>query len=370
MMRKLRVIELYAGIGRTWAAFKNWRRCELALLVDRDQLACDNYTDNYPGAPYWRRDLSWVTPSELQREAGGPVDILLGCPPCQGFSDTGKRDPDDPRNIHVSGFGSFVLALQPAAVVMENVPLLAGSRQFRLFTSRLERAGYTWSAAILNAALYGSCQTRQRLLFVAFREDLGVTPHIPRPTHGGNGRYFGYQCRKFTTIRSSPTELLGITPATLRVQGAVAFIKAPGPRAIPTVADVLTGLPSIGTVDAEAMSHTEWQTSRAMIRRMSRVPEGGRWRGGEDHFSHAYGRLHRHGLSRTITTYFANPGSGRFWHYAEDRPLTVREAARIQGIEDDFWFQGPQSGMARLVGNALDSALARAAYLTVRQGLD
>jgi site-specific DNA-cytosine methylase len=369
MMEKLRVVELYAGIGRTWAPFKQWRQCELALLVDSDQLACDNYTDNFPKAPYWRRDLLWVRPSELQQEAGGRVDVLLGCPPCQGFSDTGKRDPDDPRNVHVSVFGSFAVALRPLAIVMENVPLLASSRRFRLFTTRLERAGYTWTAAILNAALYGSCQTRQRLLFVAFRNDLGKAPSIPAPTHGGNGRYFAYHSRKFKSIQSDPGELLGTTPGTTRLQKMAPAIKNLGRSPIPTIADALSGLPPVGSADGVAMSHTMWQTSPAMTRRMSNVPEGGRWRGGEDHFSHAYGRLHRHGLARTITTYFANPGSGRFWHYAEDRPITVREAARIQGVEDDFLFQGPQSGAARLIGNALDRALAEAAYLTVRKGL-
>jgi hypothetical protein len=79
MMRKLRVIELYAGIGRTWSAFKKWKRCELALLVDRDELAYDNYTDNFPKTPYWRRDLSFVKTSDLLAHAGGPIDILLGC---------------------------------------------------------------------------------------------------------------------------------------------------------------------------------------------------------------------------------------------------------------------------------------------------
>ena len=107
-----------------------------------------------------------------------------------------------------------------------------------------------------------------------------------------------------------------------------------------------------------------------MIERMSRVPEGGRWRGGEDHFSHAYGRLHRRGLARTITTYFSNPGSGRFWHPSQERPLTLREAARIQGFDDSFRFQGPMSRSSRLIGNALDRAIADVAFRAVRRCLD
>jgi DNA (cytosine-5)-methyltransferase 1 len=167
-MRNYRVVELYAGIARTWEPFRVWKRANLGLLVDLDQLAIDNYTDNHPSSKYWKRDLAWVSPGELETKAGGKIDILLGCPPCQGFSDTGNRNPDDPRNRHIGVFARFVCALRPLAVVMENVPLLAASRRYRLFKNRLERAGYRWTDAIINAALYGSCQTRQRLLFVAF----------------------------------------------------------------------------------------------------------------------------------------------------------------------------------------------------------
>jgi DNA (cytosine-5)-methyltransferase 1 len=103
---------------------------------------------------------------------------LLGCPPCQGFSDTGKRDPDDPRNIHVSLFGNFVCALKPLAVVLENVPLLGASAQYRRFTRRLDRAGYRWTDAIVNAAHYGSCQTRQRLLLVALHKRANAWPKL------------------------------------------------------------------------------------------------------------------------------------------------------------------------------------------------
>ena len=98
---------------------------------------------------------------------------------------------------------------------------------------------------------------------------------------------------------------------------------------------------------------------------MRAVPEGQRWEGGADHYSQSYGRLHRQGLARTITCSFPNAGSGRFWHPTENRSLTLREAARIQGIEDGFRFPTQQLHSITIVGNALDSALARAAAKTV-----
>jgi DNA (cytosine-5)-methyltransferase 1 len=370
-MRRYTVVELYAGIARTWEAFRSWDRCKLSLLADTNQLAADNYVDNYPSAPYIKRNLLWMKPSEIEGLVGGKVDILLGCPPCQGFSDTGKRDPDDPRNVHIDIFARFVSGLLPFAVAMENVPLVASSKRFMRFTRKLEEWGYRWTAQIVNAAQYGSCQTRQRLLLVAIHEVVKADPKIPEPTHGANGRYFSYQRRKIIPAVRCETEFLGITPAAHRVGSAMHVSKrVTGSESVPTLGRVIAGLPPLGTVDAEILSHTPWPSSPIMRRRMANIPEGGRWRGGEDHFSHSYGRLHRRGLARTITTYFANAGSGRFWHPTENRPLTIREAARIQGIEDAFWFHGPMSGISELVGNALDAAIANVARKTVQECLE
>jgi DNA (cytosine-5)-methyltransferase 1 len=370
-MRRYNTVELYAGIARTWDAFRSWKKCKLGLLVDVNQLALDNYIGNHPSAPYVRRNLQWMKPAEIEAKAGGKIDILLGCPPCQGFSDTGKRDPDDPRNIHIDVFGRFVSGLMPLAVAMENVPLVANSTRFSRFTRMLDRLGYSWTAEIVNASQYGSCQTRQRLLLVAVHGDVKTEPKIPKPTHGRKGRYFSYQRRKLVQIRECELEFLGLTPAAYRVASQIGVNKQiSGRRCVPTLGDVISGLPRLGTAEAEALTHVAWPSSPIMRRRMANVREGGQWSGGTDHFSHSYGRLHHRGLARTITTYFANAGSGRFWHPTENRPLTIREAARIQGIEDEFTFQGRPSHVSELVGNALDSAIANVAYQTVREALE
>jgi DNA (cytosine-5)-methyltransferase 1 len=117
---------------------------------------------------------------------------------------------------------------------------------------------------------------------------------------------------------------------------------------------------------SEVRNHRRWRHRPDMLRRLLVVPEGGglldrygRARS-RPYFSQAYTRLHRRGLARTLTTNFHNPGSGRFLHYEALRTLTVREAARLQGIEDRFVFIKFRSAQERLVGNAFPVPLAEA----------
>jgi DNA (cytosine-5)-methyltransferase 1 len=369
----LNVVELYAGTARSADAFREWTRCHLALLVDSDEFAASVYKENHPNAPYLVGNLSRLTPAEIQQHAGGRVDVLLGCPPCQGFSDTGSRDPDDWRNRHLTRFRIFVEALRPLAVAMENVPLAGGGRRFGKFVSSLERLGYRATWGILNSALHGSAQCRHRLLYVAIRGDVKRTPLIMTPTHGGGGLYFNYSTRRMASLLDARTAMLADAPAVQRLRRGMPHDEGDllGKEPIPTVGDAIEDLPRVGSITGKKLAHDLWTHSPAMKRRMARVPEGGRWRGGSDHFAHSYGRLHRGGLARTVTTFFSNPGSGRFWHPTEDRCLSIREAARLQGFPDSFRL--PNHELRRtcgLVGNALDGALADAAYRAIRSALE
>lgn len=369
--RRLHVVELYAGTARSSRPFLGWRRCVLSLLVDNDGAAAETYRHNFPGAPYVLGDLARMRADRLLMLAGGRVDILLGCPPCQGFSDTGTRDSRDPRNSHMARFGRFAEAFRPLAIAMENVPQAAGTSQFRRFVRRMKRAGYAWTAGIVNAALRGSSQTRQRLVYIAIHGDVGAVPRIPPPTHGGSGEYFRYRFGCMKCIEGDRAGMLGEPVGTRRIRKMLPHQEdGLGALSIPCVGEVLEGLPAIRTPAAQRLSHRPWAHTLKQLRRMGNVPEGGRWHGGRDHFSQSYGRLHRRGLARTITTYFPNPGSGRFWHPTENRALTLREAARIQGFPDSFAFLPPFSRAAALVGNALDNSIATAVYEVIRTCLE
>jgi DNA (cytosine-5)-methyltransferase 1 len=370
--RRLRVVELYAGTGRSVEPFRRWQSCVISGLFDKNKYAADTYLANFPGAPYELRDLTRIKPSTIERVAHGAVDILLGCPPCQGFSDVGTRNPWDRRNSHLKNFARLAAQLQPLAIGMENVPLAASPRRFANFTSMIERAGYVWTAGILNAALRGSAQCRHRLVFIAIRKDLKISPTIPQTTHGGSPtRYYCYGTGTYRTINADRIGMLGEAPAARRVRDRLPFVERElGPADVPVIQEVFDDLPAIDTPAASRIQHLAWSHTDKIVRRMARVAEGGRWCGGRDHYAHTYGRLHRRGFARTITTFFPNPGGGRFWHPTQDRTLTLREAARLQGFPDSFRFtQGLPSYAAVLVGNALDAAIATTMYKAIRSYL-
>jgi DNA (cytosine-5)-methyltransferase 1 len=341
--------------------------------VDSDEFAAAAYKENWPEAPYLVGNLGRLSPAEIRQRAGGRVDVLLGCPPCQGFSEAGRRDPNDWRNRHLTRFRVFVESLRPLAVAMENVPLASDGRRFKKFVQSLERLGYRATWGIVNSALHGSAQCRHRLLYVGIRGDLKRTPLIMAPTHGGEGLYFDYSTTRLTRLLGARTAILADAPAVQRLRFGMPHDEGDviGNTPIPTVAEAFDDLPPVGSLMGKKLAHDLWAHGSLMKRRMSRVPEGGRWRGGSDHFAHSYGRLHRQGLGRTVTTFFSNPGSGRFWHPTEERCLSIREAARLQGFPDSFHL--PNHEIRRtcgLVGNALDGALANLAYTSIRAALE
>lgn len=375
MPARIRIVELYAGTARSVQPFLSSSGAEIALLVDNDAHARRTYLHNFPGAPYKKVDLGAATPAKVMRLAGGRIDVLLGCPPCQGFSESGKRSPNDPRNKHLEIFADVALASRPRAIAMENVPLAAASREFREMTERLSAVGYEWSAAIVNSAQFGSCQSRQRLLFVAFDELIGIKPKFPAPTHGRSRRLFSYSELAHRKVKDDNLiEMLGITPASQRVAKLLPenLLLKVGPRSCLTVEDTIDDLPPEDSEGAIGLQHISWEHGAAMRRRMANVREGSRWSGANDHYAHAYGRLHRKGLARTITGSFPYAGSGRYWHPTKNRSLTLREAARIQGFPDNFKFLDPVSTKdnARLVGNALDARLAQVTYNVISAALD
>jgi DNA (cytosine-5)-methyltransferase 1 len=224
------------------------------------------------------------------------LDLLAGCPPCQGFSTVrtknGRRRPRDDRNQLLFDFLRFARVLRPKAIMLENVPGLAGTRYFRRFCGALRRLGYGLEYRILNAAAFGVPQRRKRLL------------------------------------------LLGV------LGGAPDFAVATASRL--TVREAIGHLARAGKSGDPSHDHAARRTHR-ILRMIRAIPKNGGGRRSLPRnqqlachrsfsgFNDIYGRMKWDEVAPTITGGCINPSKGRFLHPTQDRAITLREAALLQG---------------------------------------
>lgn len=261
---------------------------------------------------------------------GITADIVLAAPPCQGFSAIGRRSADDPRNRLYREVTRVVRDILPQFIAVENVPNFLRHVSSQDLITQLKALGYKVESGVVNAADFGAAQIRKRALIVAAREN---TPPWPKTTHG---------------TRSQPHR---------------------------TVADALAMLPRQPSGENW---HREHHFSEIYIERFRSIPAGGSrldlpsdltldcWRTAKGH-QDVMGRLVWTRPSTTLRTEFFRPEKGRFLHPSQDRPLTLREGARIQGFPDSYQFLDSQTmtSVARQIGNAIPPPLARAIGLAL-----
>lgn len=374
------IVDLFAGIGCVADGFAE-NGFTITSLVDIDASARETYLHNRPDANYLIRDVADLGQDDLPALTGGAsVTGVVGCPPCQGFSAAGQRNPDDDRNALLGSFFAAVDLIGPDFFLLENVPAAIYQPTFRKLVE--ERAD-DWAIVygVLNSACYGLPQTRQRAIVLGYRRYLGVKPTLPPPTHFGTRPVFNYRTQTLETPAVDHLDaLLGESPHIGVAQGErrrMRDLLPADPAALldlVTVADAIADLEPLTGGDAgmpspyanalrngrQPANHLGWRHRPDLVARLAATPEGGRAATAKPYYSQAYARLHRQGLARTLTTNFHNAGCGRFTHYAEPRTLTVREAARLQGIKDDFELIGDRSLQERLVGNAFPKLWAAA----------
>jgi len=394
-------IELFAGIGGVSQGFESHGGFEAIALTDVDLDSRDTYCENFPSADYLARDVRELTVEELWDAADGRMlHGIVGCPPCQGFSSLGKRDLTDDRNRRIEDFLRIIKKIQPYFFVFENVPIVMFNDIFQAFMSELNQAGYSIWSGVLNAALYGLPQTRQRAIAIGIDKALEVSPSPPPITHVGKSEVFDYASQRLVKPCSvEGFSALGFYPDTLRIEtlqiaaGDAERLRQKSEEELAalypvvTVKDALDDLPEpirsqkeepipYGTEERQltdyqirmrdgskgVSSHTRRIHKLENVAKWSQIPAGGNLAGKREdrYFSQAYGRLHPQGLARTITAGFLNPGCGRFLHYEEHRSITIREAARLQGFGDKFRFIKNKTIKARLIGNAFPPLWAEA----------
>lgn len=179
-----KVISTFAGAGGSSTGYV-WAGGKVLLAVEWDSNAAATYRLNYPDTHVYEGDISELSLDDVLRITGlkpGELDIFDGSPPCTGFSTTGKREFNDPRNQLFREYVRLLRGLQPKAFVMENVPGLVAGKMKLIFAEimrELRGSGYRVSCRKLNAQYFGVPQSRERLIFIGVREDFGIAPSHP-----------------------------------------------------------------------------------------------------------------------------------------------------------------------------------------------
>jgi DNA (cytosine-5)-methyltransferase 1 len=181
-----KVISTFAGCGGSSLGYK-FAGGNVLLAVEWDDNAVETYHMNYPITDIFHGDITALSVEEVLRRTGlkpGELDILDGSPPCQGFSTAGKREMADSRNQLFREYVRLLRGLKPKVFVMENVSGMVKGKMKLIFAEiirELKAAGYQVSARLMNAKYFGVPQSRQRMIFIGVRNDLGIEPSHPKP---------------------------------------------------------------------------------------------------------------------------------------------------------------------------------------------
>jgi DNA (cytosine-5)-methyltransferase 1 len=186
VVNKLTVISTFAGCGGSSLGYKLAGFHEL-LAVEWEQNAVDTFRLNFPEVPVYHGDIAKLTGAECMRLAGigvGELDVFDGSPPCQGFSTAGKRKFDDPRNSLFKEYARLIKELQPKVFVMENVTgMVKGvmKQAYLQIIKTLRACGYRAKGEVMNAMYYNVPQSRERVIIIGVRNDIGIEPSHPSP---------------------------------------------------------------------------------------------------------------------------------------------------------------------------------------------
>jgi DNA (cytosine-5)-methyltransferase 1 len=334
-------IDLFAGGGGLSAGLERAGfRVAAAVEIDRQSAAV--HQANHPRTKMFERDIREVSPNELLAAAGGSVNLIAGCAPCQGFcSLTSKWAREDPRNLLLLEMARIVEGVRPDMVMMENVPGLAqkGTRIFDEFVSRLKAAGYYPQHAVVQMADYGLPQLRRRLVLLAGR---GFAISFPKATHA---RVAAPGHKPWVTVRRALTGMRA--PVTFS-----AAMKNGGPDKFKwhVVRDIQ---PQTRARLKAAVPGKSWREIPSALR-----PDchRGKYRG----FMNTYGRMVWDEPAPAITSGCTTPAKGRFGHPDRRRTtISVREAAVLQGFARTYRFPTDQmDALCAIVGNAVPPTFA------------
>lgn len=340
--QKYNVLDLFCGCGGLSKGFE-MAGYNIVLGVDFNEPALKTYEYNHKGSKTLCGDLSAPETFDNIDELLGnnKIDVIIGGPPCQGFSLTGPRNFDDERNKLYLAMIETVNRYSPKAFMIENVPGMAtlyNGEVKKEIIRRFTEMGYTVNSKILCAADYGVPQIRKRLVFVGLKN--GEKFDFPTPTHTP-GTYI--TCEQAISDLPSLVSDLGSDVSLYNSEPTNDFQKE-----IRGNCQILH--------NHKAIDHKQF-----VIDTIAMVPDGGNYKdlpkgvGTSRTFHMAWTRLNSSKPARTVDT-----GHRNLFHYKWNRCPTVRESARIQTFPDDFVFLGTKGQQDKQVGNAVPCLMAKA----------
>ena len=335
---------------------------EIIAGLDNEEKYISSFKHNFPKAKALSVDITTISPydfMEMVEIIPKEIDLLVGGPPCQGFSKNvprKKRYLEDPKNMLVKSFLDFCTIIQPKMILMENVAEMKNGFEeaySREIINRLQEDGYTVSSMVLNASDFGIPQHRKRAFFLANK--FGIQFDMPYPTHTQKKTSKILKGLFESFPKLTVWDAISDLPSLIHGNGHEIAVYASEPR---------TEYQKLMRRGVDRVkNHVARKLSSIQFERLSSIGPGQGNRDLPKHlqtkgaYSGAYGRLTWDMIAPTITKWVFHTGSGRWGHPTDIRTLTIREVARIQSFPDSFEFVGSYIEQAGQVGNAVPPLL-------------
>ncbi len=384
-----KTIDLFCGAGGITEGF---RRAGFQCLFANDinSWAIETFRANHPQTQADNSPIEKVDAAALRRElnlARGELDVIVGGPPCQGFSiNAPGRFLEDPRNSLFKHYIRFLDEFLPKTLLIENVPgmlSLGGGVIFDQIMKQLTIRGYAVHARILFAGHYGVPQQRWRTIILGSR--FNRPPAHPAPTHYAQA-FANFRGGRTMTFRLMPLQRAMLLPAATlgdAIRDLPKLEMGQGGEIVaydtPPESAYARSMRAGGSV---TFNHYASVLSPQNVERMKYIKPGGSWRDIPHHLlpkgmqrarksdhTKRYGRLSYDGLAGTVLTK-CDPHWGAVFLPDQDRALTVREAARIQSFPDSYKFLGPRGAQYEQVGNAVPVLMAEAIARSLAEALE
>lgn len=335
---KLHAIDLFSGCGGLSLGLKG-AGFTIDAAVEIDRKAQETYRLNHPNVRLYPQDIRKLDPAQILLEASlevGELDLLAGCPPCQGFSRLRTKNRmtsvSDDRNDLVEDFLRFIEVMKPKTVMLENVPALAKDQRFLSMRDKLHALGYQTVVHVLDAADYSVPQRRKRLIMLASK--------VHAPVVAG-------KMQKRVSVREALKGIAEPGQGRDKLHGL-------GENRSQKVRDLIALIPKDGGSRSDLPAKYQLDCHKR-----------------SNGFRDVYGRLAWDDVAPTITSGCHNPSKGRFLHPSRDRTISLREAAVLQGFPRSYKFDvvHGKEAIALMIGNALPPPFITAHANALRAGL-